>query len=178
MTIYIKELDEGSIKDVYRVDGVFTIDSRLHLHMNDDELTYIKEEVSPYEKRYEVDERDLETYITDPDKIIYLAYSDYQVAGQIIIRKHWNNYAYIEDLTVDTAYRNQGIGKELLEWVKNWARAKQLPGIMLETQNNNVAACSLYEKCGFILGGFDTYLYKGLKPDTDEIALYWYYFFD
>jgi hypothetical protein len=110
MTIYIKELDEGSIKDVYRVDGAFTIDSRLHLHMNDGELTYIKEEVSLYEKRYEVDKRDPETYITDPDKIIYLAYSDCRVAGQIIIRKHWNNYAYIEDLAVDTA-----IGIRVLE---------------------------------------------------------------
>jgi hypothetical protein len=78
--------------------------------MNDGELTYIKEEVSLYEKRYEVDKRDPETYITDPDKIIYLAYSDCRVAGQIIIRKHWNNYAYIEDLAVDTA-----IGIRVLE---------------------------------------------------------------
>jgi ribosomal protein S18 acetylase RimI-like enzyme len=58
-----------------------------------------------------------------------------------------------------------------------WAKEKGLPGLMLETQNNNVAACHLYESCGFELGGFDRNLYKGLHPDTKEIALYWYLFF-
>jgi streptothricin acetyltransferase len=48
---------------------------------------------------------------------------------------------------------------------------------MLETQNNNVAACRLYESGGFQLAGFDRCLYKGLHPDTDEIALYWYLVF-
>ena len=37
-----------------------------------------------------------------------------------------------------------------------------MPGIMLETQNNNVAACKFYEKCGFVIGGFDFLVYKGL----------------
>ena len=36
-----------------------------------------------------------------------------------------------------------------------------MPGIMLETQNNNVAACKFYEKCGFVIGGFDFLGYKG-----------------
>jgi streptothricin acetyltransferase len=45
---------------------------------------------------------------------------------------------------------------------------------MLETQNNNVGACKLYEACGFTLGGFDRYLYRGEMPDTREIALFWY----
>ena len=45
---------------------------------------------------------------------------------------------------------------------------------MLETQDNNVPACRLYERCGFQLRGFDTHLYKGHDPATGEIALYWY----
>ena len=52
-----------------------------------------------------------------------------------------------------------------------------LPGIMLETQNNNVAACRFYESCGFHLGGFDRELYRGITPDTDETALFWYLIF-
>jgi ribosomal protein S18 acetylase RimI-like enzyme len=59
-----------------------------------------------------------------------------------------------------------------------WARDKGCPGMMLETQNNNVAACRFYESCGFELGGFDAYLYKGLNRTTDEIALYWYLMFE
>jgi streptothricin acetyltransferase len=58
-----------------------------------------------------------------------------------------------------------------------WARDRQLAGVMLETQNNNVAACRLYESCGFQLGGFDRCLYQGLHPGTHEIALYWYLLF-
>lgn len=38
---------------------------------------------------------------------------------------------------------------------------------MLETQNNNVAACALYESCGFTLEVVDFYLYKGLSLFTD-----------
>ena len=69
------------------------------------------------------------------------------------------------------------MGRALLQHAVAWARERQLAGVMLETQNNNVAACRLYESCGFQLGGFDRYLYKGLHPDTDEIALYWYLLF-
>ena len=58
-----------------------------------------------------------------------------------------------------------------------WARTQQLAGVMLETQNNNVAACRLYESGGFQLVGFDRCLYRGLHPGTDEIALYWYLVF-
>ena len=49
---------------------------------------------------------------------------------------------------------------------------------MLETQNINVAACLFYARCGFVLGGYDRFLYRGLTPETDEIALYWYLIFD
>jgi streptothricin acetyltransferase len=59
----------------------------------------------------------------------------------------------------------------------DWAKAKHLPGIMLEAQDVNVIACRFYEKFGFTLRGFDTHLYKGLNPSTNEIALYWYLMF-
>jgi hypothetical protein len=49
--------------------------------------------------------------------------------------------------------------------------------MMLETQDNNVLGCRLYASCGFELRGFDTHLYKGLDPSSDEIALYWYLIF-
>jgi len=84
---------------------------------------------------------------------------------------------YLEDITVKTAYRRQGIGRALVNRAIDWTRSRQLPGIMLETQNNNVAACRFYERCGFELGGFDRHLYGALHPDTREIALYWYLVF-
>lgn len=53
-----------------------------------------------------------------------------------------------------------------------------MPGIMLETQNNNVAACKFYEKCGFVIGGFDFLVYTGLDKTSDEVAIYWYLHFE
>ena len=51
------------------------------------------------------------------------------------------------------------------------------PGVTLETQDNNVPACMLYEKCGFVLTGFDLYAYRNFPEARNEIALYWYLIF-
>ena len=34
-----------------------------------------------------------------------------------------------------------------------------------------------YEKCGFVIGGFDFLVYKGLDKTSDEVAIYWYIHF-
>lgn len=34
--------------------------------------------------------------------------------------------------------------------------------------------CRLYASCGFILGGFETCLYRGIMPGVHEIALFWH----
>jgi ribosomal protein S18 acetylase RimI-like enzyme len=59
-----------------------------------------------------------------------------------------------------------------------WAREKNLPGIRLETQSNNVAACRFYYRYGFRLGGFDRQLYAALGMEHPEVALYWYLFLE
>jgi ribosomal protein S18 acetylase RimI-like enzyme len=89
----------------------------------------------------------------------------------------WNAYAYIEDLVGDVRHRRRGVGRALLERAVQWAQGHAFPGVMLESQHNNPAACRLYARCGFTLGGFDRLLYRGLDPDTHEIALYWYLVF-
>jgi hypothetical protein len=48
---------------------------------------------------------------------------------------------------------------------------------MLETQDDNVPACTLYQSCGFVLDGFDRNVYKAINPNTKETALYWYLIF-
>ena len=174
MKMTIERINPDNAKDINKMDGTFSIDARLSLYLEDDEIGYKVAKIPKSKKRYRADEFDEKTYMDDPDKTIFLAYVDSQIAGQIILRKNWNNYAYIEDIAVDAKFRRQGVGKELISWAKQWARQQNLAGIMLETQNNNVPACKFYERCGFRLAGFDQYLYKGLDPETQEIALYWY----
>jgi ribosomal protein S18 acetylase RimI-like enzyme len=55
-----------------------------------------------------------------------------------------------------------------------WTKEKKLKGIMLETQDTNLAACRFYKKYGFILGGVDTMLYGNFE-NKDQKALFWYY---
>lgn len=178
MKITIEEINARNFKDVGKCDGEFIIDAKLVLHVENDEIRYTITEVSSTKKRYEEDDVDYTTYIDDPDKVVFLAYVEGQIAGQIILRKNWNRYAYIEDIAVGVQFRRQGIGREMILWAKHWAKGRNLVGIMLETQNNNVKACRFYESCGFRLRGFDTYLYKGINSDTEEIALYWYLVFE
>jgi ribosomal protein S18 acetylase RimI-like enzyme len=177
MNITIRQLDEQNFGELNRCDGTFTVDSRLVLQAENDVIHYTVVGVPPYQKRYPAEELDYATYLHQPDRAIFFACAAEQLAGQIIVRKNWNHYAYVEDIVVDAGLRREGVGRALLQQVVAWARAKQLAGVMLETQNNNVAACRLYESCGFKLAGFDRCLYKGLHPDSDEIALYWYLVF-
>lgn len=178
MEISIREIDPLTLRYVNRSDNSYTVTSRLLINAENGRITYSVVDVPPHTKRFQPDEIDYSTYISNPDKTVFFAFVEGSLAGQIRVLKWWNGYAYIGSIVVDQKYRQHGVGRVLIERVVEWSRSRGLPGIMLETQSNNLAACKLYERCGFVLGGFDEYLYKGLNPSTDEVALYWYLVFN
>ncbi|TMV48194.1 GNAT family N-acetyltransferase [Paenibacillus mesophilus] len=184
MEITIREITAGDPTSDIRFDSSFTVDSMLVLSVIHRRIGYTVKQIPAYEKSYldeETEENDdilYSDYIDNPDQIIYLAFVGNQAVGRIQLRRNWNKYAYIEDIAVDRSYRKHGIGRRLIEQAKRWAKAGGMPGIMLETQNNNVRACKFYEKCGFVLGGFDLRLYQGIHAQSDEIALFWYFVFE
>ena len=177
MTLTIEKLTPERLQDINLCDGAFQVTGRLVLSAQDGNIDYSVEEVPPYEKRYPVDAFETADYIGNPDKALYLAYRDGQVAGQVRLCRYWNRYAYIEDIVVDASTRREGIGQALMAQAIAWAKTRGCPGIMLEAQDNNVAACRLYEHCGLMLAGFDACLYRGIDPASEEIALYWYLLF-
>jgi ribosomal protein S18 acetylase RimI-like enzyme len=177
MTILIFEADRNTIGQVKKGGSSFPVHSKLVLHADQGRISHTTVDVPAYTKQYGAEEFEPNSYLDHPGRVILFAYVDEELAGQIRLQKWWNGYAYIDDLAVEEGYRRQGVGRKLIESAITWAKTKGLPGIMLETQNNNVPACRLYESCGFQLCGFDTHLYKALDPDTDEIALYWYLMF-
>jgi len=177
MKIIIREASNDTIHHLKKEGSSFKVHSKLVLNAENGRINYTLLDVDPYIKQYWDEEFDSKSYIDNPDKITFFAYLDENPIGQIRIQKHWNAYAYIEDITVEPEYRRRGVGRALMEQAIDWARRKNFPGVMLETQNNNVAGCHLYASCGFKLYGFDSYSYKGLDPSTDEIALYWYLVF-
>ncbi|WP_039788533.1 GNAT family N-acetyltransferase [Paenibacillus riograndensis] len=184
MDISIREMtaeDQGCWTDM---DDSFIVDSALVLSFIASQFTYTVEDIPIYEKRYleetpeQADEIDDSEYINNPDQVVYLAFAEQQAVGRIVLKKNWNRYALIDMIQVDKPFRRHGIGRQLMEQAKCWALERGLPGVMLETQSINVRACRFYESCGFVIGGFDQYVYKGIPAVSGEVAVYWYLHFE
>jgi ribosomal protein S18 acetylase RimI-like enzyme len=101
-----------------------------------------------------------------------------RAVGHVVLSVHWNGFAHVDELAVDASARRQGVARSLLDVAQFWSRKHSLPGLMLETQNNNLAACKLYERCGFVMGGIDHMLYRAIDPETREAAIFWYLVFE
>ncbi|PTM59902.1 GNAT family N-acetyltransferase [Desmospora activa] len=180
MDILIRKMTAADQGRWAEIDDSFTVDSTLVLTLKENEIGYTVKELPAYEKSYasDVEDTDYSRYIDNPDQAVYLAFAANQAVGQMVLKRNWNQYAYVEDLKVDNDFRGYGIGRQCIEQAKHWARERGMPGIMLETQSNNVSACKFYESCGFIIGGFDLCLYKGIHPQSEEVAVYWYLMFE
>ncbi|OOZ91131.1 streptothricin N-acetyltransferase SatA [Bacillus cereus] len=185
MSLLIRALETNDLDNLPEIDDSFIVNARLILSLSkvNRSIEYTVEEVPNYEKSYLQNQNDNEElayneYINKPNQVIYIALLHNHIIGFVVLKKNWNHYAYIEDITVDKKHRTLGIGKKLVDQAKQWAKEGNMPGIMLETQNNNVAACKFYEKCGFIIGGFDFLVYKGFDMTNDEFAIYWYFHFE
>ena len=175
--IIIQPLTAANQAGLNRCDNSFTVEAELCLHAEDGRISTTVRPVTPYVKRYGPEIHDPRTYIDKTDHAAWLAYVDGHLAGQILVHENWNRFAIIWDIAVDPPFRRRGVGHRLIEQAIEWARERGLPGVMLETQSINVPACRLYERCGFVLGGLDGYLYRGVMPGTREIALFWYLMF-
>jgi len=175
--IVIQPLTATNQTDLNRCDNSFTVEAELHLTAEDGRIGYTVEPVTPYVKHYDLELYDAQAYIEKADHAAWLACVDGRIAGQILVHKDWNRFAIIWDIAVDPPFRRLGVGRRLIAEAVAWARTRGLPGVMLETQNINMPACRLYERCGFVLGGFDAHLYRGVMPGTREIALFWYLLF-
>lgn len=53
-------------------------------------------------------------------------------------------------MAVEEKYRGNGIGHDLLEFVKNIVREKNLDGLELQVNAKNVEAKKMYESYGFV----------------------------
>ncbi|HJS20948.1 MAG TPA: GNAT family N-acetyltransferase [Anaerolineales bacterium] len=177
MEIHIRQMDAQTIHQVDQFNRNSIVNSHLRLHIQENKISYSIVSVEPYEKILVVDPEDYTTFIANPQKIIFFADVDGKPVGQIKVIPWWNKFAYIEELTVDLEFRGKGVGCALLTRAIQWAKQQGFPGVTLETQDNNVPACRLYEKCGFVLSGFDLYAYRNIPEAQHEIALYWYLIF-
>lgn len=59
------------------------------------------------------------------------------------------NYMLVEELGVDEHYRRNGVGAQLIDFVKNYARSIGLKRVQLDAWAFNYAAIDFYESQGF-----------------------------
>ncbi|MBQ8597434.1 MAG: GNAT family N-acetyltransferase, partial [Lachnospiraceae bacterium] len=168
-------LSSDKLTDMNKANEPFEVIGRLIPSFMNEKWTYTEELYEhPYMKAYPADGSDYSSYIDNPEKAIFLAYEKEECIGQIIVKKDWNKYAFIEDICVLQKGRGQGVGSALIQRTIEWAKELRLSGLALETQDNNLLACRFYAKCGFEIGAVNTMLYKNFeKPWSEEKAVFW-----
>lgn len=85
---------------------------------------------------------------------IMIAEEDGNVLGMALVNIGINlrtggKYIWLNELYVDTDYRNQGIGRKLLLYIIYWAENEQIKTIELETGVSNAVTKHLYNSLGF-----------------------------
>jgi GNAT superfamily N-acetyltransferase len=175
MEITVRKLGPQEPQQTSSFSRKSMVTSRLLLGFEKERLVYTIVPVEPYER--DVHAEDYNYGFDESGPTIFIAEETGRPAGRIRMMSWWNRFAYVEDLVVNPEYRGTGTGRRLLERGVQWARENNFPGVMLETQDDNVPACTLYQSCGFVLSGFDRNIYKAINPNTRETALYWYLIF-
>ncbi|MCB0190242.1 MAG: GNAT family N-acetyltransferase [Caldilineaceae bacterium] len=92
----------------------------------------------------------------DPNNELILACLDNQVIGMLQLtyipslsyQGGWR--ALIESVRVDAAYRSQGIGRQLMLWTLERAKARGCHLAQLSTHQSRVDAHRFYERLGFV----------------------------
>lgn len=171
----VRRADAACLLALAQCDFSFEVDAELAEPFDDRRIVAID---PPYRKTYGFDPDELAGYLDRPDAVLFVAECKGSPVGYAAVSQGWNRFAIIEDIAVDASHRGSGIARRLMDAAVAWARVRALVGVRLETQSNNVAACRFYDRYGFVLGGFDRCLYRGLQPDTREVALFWYLTFE
>lgn len=102
------------------------------------------------------------------DHIFIGAYDEEQCIGLAIMRDDFFKYMYLYDLKVNSAYRGKGVGAMLIDTCKEVAAEHGYRGIYTQGQDNNLGACKFYLKCGFQIGGVNTFIYNGTAQENKK----------
>lgn len=105
-------------------------------------------------------DEELELIIADDKKPIFVAVDDEEhVMGYAfcLFQQHLNNNIltdiktlYIDDLCVDESLRGMHIGRQLYDYVLNFAKEQGCYNLTLNVWSCNESAMKFYEKCGLV----------------------------
>lgn len=101
------------------------------------------------------------------------AYDGDVCIGLAILQQAMFKYMYLYDLKVNGDYRGRHVGAMLIEASKKVALEQGYRGLYTQGQDNNLAACLFYLRSGFVIGGLDTYIYRGTSQEDKKDILFY-----
>ncbi len=75
----------------------------------------------------------------------------YAIITYIFSFEYQGKMAFFEELYIKDAFRGQGIGQEVIEFVKDFAKSQNVKMMYLEVENNNQKAQKLYLANDFVI---------------------------
>lgn len=124
---------------------------------------YRTDDVEDYEDGY------LDKFWTGQEDRIYVA-EDREVVAFLSVEVHHEpqKYIYLDDFSVTAAYRNKGIGSELICAAEYYAIEKHISAVLLHVEKTNESAMRLYERSGYSIFRDDGHRYL-LKKDIPTV---------
>ena len=105
---------------------------------------YRTEAVKGYDEGY------LDEFWAGNESRIFVA-EDREVIAFLSVEVHHEqeDYIYLDDFSVTEAYRNKGIGSDLLNAAESYARKINISLVCLHVEKTNALAMRLYERSGY-----------------------------
>ncbi|TSC86177.1 MAG: putative acetyltransferase [Parcubacteria group bacterium Gr01-1014_8] len=95
---------------------------------------------------------ELEAVVNNDNTALIVAKDGERIVGigtLYTIQKISKRSGHVEDVVVDDAYRGQGLGEKLMQFLLDVARKKHIKKVYLTTRPARIAANKLYQKLGF-----------------------------
>jgi ribosomal protein S18 acetylase RimI-like enzyme len=133
------DIFQATLKDIDQVTSLF----------NDYRVFYGQQSNTEGAKAF------IEERMTMNESVIYLAMNDkkpmgfvqlYPIFTSVGMKRKW----LLNDLFVAEVYRRHGVGRALMNQVKEFALETNAAGILLETTKDNRNAQALYESLGYV----------------------------
>ncbi len=99
-----------------------------------------------YVKRFELEEADYYRDIVKAGLSLVVCEEDVPIAVALSTIQGWNQSFWLHEFHVQESWRGHGVGRQLMDAVKEKARANACRTVVCETQNTNVPAVHFYRK--------------------------------
>ncbi len=106
---------------------------------------YDTDDVKGYEEGY------LDRFFSaEREDLIYVAEADGKVVAYLSVEVHRSeSYIYLDDLSVTSAYRGQGIGSKLIKMAEEYAGKIGIIPVVFHVEKSNIRAHQLYKRLGY-----------------------------